>query len=253
MAKSPKKNVAGSNMGAAYGAFRGLTSGNPITMATTFAAAFSPVLADIPSMINPSAASKAAAQQRQQKLLAENEERRLRKQREREQEAKEQKLKKAQEEKEAKERYANSQKATKEKTLQKDTKRIASRMLTQKEALKALQTGEMPEARSVSRFEEAELNSAFTRRRRRQGRRSKVKGGGTKKVCLPAAKIRSMSKSERSKVTGAKSKAAAGGKYKRSSKSFVKGARKKGATLRNWFQKEDWRQVGNPSKKCGEK
>ena len=59
-------------------------------------------------------------------------------------------------------------------------------------------------------------------------KRSKVKGGGTKKVCLPAAKVRNMSKSERSKVTRAKSKAAKGGKYKRSSKSFVKGARKKG-------------------------
>jgi hypothetical protein len=84
-------------------------------------------------------------------------------------------------------------------------------------------------------------------------KRSKVKGGGTKKVCLPAAKVRSMSKSERAKVTRAKSKAAKGGKYKRSSKSFVKGARKKGATLRDWFQKENWVQVGNPSKKCGEK
>ena len=61
-----------------------------------------------------------------------------------------------------------------------------------------------------------------------------------------------MSKSERAKVTRAKSKAAKGGKYKRSSESFVKGARKKGATLRDWFEKEDWRQVGNPSKKCGE-
>ena len=84
-------------------------------------------------------------------------------------------------------------------------------------------------------------------------KRSKVKGGGTKKVCLPAAKVRSMSKSERAKVTRAKRKAAKGGKYKRSSKSFVKGARKKGATLRDWFQKENWVQVGNPSKKCGEK
>ena len=28
-------------------------------------------------------------------------------------------------------------------------------------------------------------------------KKSKVKGGGTKKTCLPAAKIRSMSKSER--------------------------------------------------------
>ena len=81
----------------------------------------------------------------------------------------------------------------------------------------------------------------------------KIKGGGTKKVCLPAAKVRSMSQSERNKVTSAKRAAAKGGKYKRSSKSFVKGARKKGATLRDWFEKENWVQVGNPSKKCGEK
>jgi hypothetical protein len=74
----------------------------------------------------------------------------------------------------------------------------------------------------------------------------KIKGGGTKKV-------RSMSESERNKVTSAKRKAAKGGKYKRDSKSFVKGARKKGATLRDWFEKENWVQVGNPSKKCGEK
>ena len=84
-------------------------------------------------------------------------------------------------------------------------------------------------------------------------KRSKVKGGGTKKVCLPASKVRSMSKAERDKVVRAKRKAAKSGKYKRSGKSFVKGARRKGATLRDWFQKEDWRQVGNPSKKCGEK
>ena len=81
----------------------------------------------------------------------------------------------------------------------------------------------------------------------------KQKGGGTKKVCLPAAKIRSMSKAERDKVVRAKRSAGAKGKYKRSSKTNVKGARKKGATLRDWFEKEDWRQVGNPSKKCGEK
>ena len=84
-------------------------------------------------------------------------------------------------------------------------------------------------------------------------KKSKVKGGGTKKVCLPAAKVRSMSKSQRSKVVRAKRKAAKSGGYKRSSKSNVKGARKKGATLRDWFQKEDWRQVNNPKKKCGEK
>ena len=83
--------------------------------------------------------------------------------------------------------------------------------------------------------------------------RKKTKGGGTKKVCLPASKVRSMSKAERAKVVRAKRKAAKGGKYKRSSKSNVKGARKKGATLRDWFQKENWVQVGNPKKKCGEK
>ena len=83
--------------------------------------------------------------------------------------------------------------------------------------------------------------------------KSKIKGGGTKKVCLPASKVRSMSKSERQSVVRAKRKAAASGSYKRSSKSNVKGARKKGATLRDWFQKENWVQVGNPSKKCGEK
>ena len=82
---------------------------------------------------------------------------------------------------------------------------------------------------------------------------TKIKGGGTKKVCLPAAKVRSMSKSERDKVTSAKRKAAKGGKYKRSSSSNVKGARRKGATLRDWFEKENWVQVGDPSKKCGEK
>jgi hypothetical protein len=68
----------------------------------------------------------------------------------------------------------------------------------------------------------------------------KTKGGGTKKVCLPAAKVKSMSKEERRKVVAAKKSAASQGKYKRSSKSNVKGARKKGATLRDWFEKENW-------------
>ena len=82
---------------------------------------------------------------------------------------------------------------------------------------------------------------------------TKQKGGGTTKTCLPADKIRSMSKSERNRLVRAKQKSGAAGKYKRSSKTNVKGARKKGATLRDWFEKEDWRQVNNPSKKCGEK
>ena len=79
----------------------------------------------------------------------------------------------------------------------------------------------------------------------------KAKGGGTKKVCLPLAKIRSMSKAERQKVIRAKRSAAAKGKYKRSSKSNVTGT-SSGGSLKTWV-KQDWRQVGNPSKKCGEK
>ena len=78
------------------------------------------------------------------------------------------------------------------------------------------------------------------------------KGGGTKKVCLPAAKVRSMSKAERDKVVRAKRKAGSSGKYKRSKDSNVKGARKPGATLRDWFEKENWINVetGEP---CGAK
>ena len=81
-------------------------------------------------------------------------------------------------------------------------------------------------------------------------KKSKVKGGGTKKVCLPAAKVRSMSKAEKNKVVSAKKSAASQGKYKRSSKSNVKGARKKGATLRDWFEKENWINV-QTGEACG--
>ena len=81
--------------------------------------------------------------------------------------------------------------------------------------------------------------------------KSKVKGGGTKKVCLPAAKARSLSKAEKQKIIRAKESAGRSGKYKRSSKTNVKGARKKGATLRDWFEKENWINIktGRP---CGE-
>ena len=79
----------------------------------------------------------------------------------------------------------------------------------------------------------------------------KAKGGGTKKVCLPKAKIASMSSAERQKVVSAKRSAGAKGKYKRSSKSNVTGT-SSGGSLKTWV-KQDWRQVGNPSKKCGEK
>lgn len=79
---------------------------------------------------------------------------------------------------------------------------------------------------------------------------AKTKGGGTSKVCLPASKVRSMSSAEKNKVINAKISAASKGKYKRSRKSNVKGARKKGATLRDWFEKENWINVatGEP---CG--
>jgi len=80
---------------------------------------------------------------------------------------------------------------------------------------------------------------------------AKSKGGGTKKVCLPLAKIRSMSKSERQSVIRAKRSAGAAGKYKRSSKSNVTGT-SSGGDLKTWV-KQDWRQVANPDLKCGEK
>ena len=79
----------------------------------------------------------------------------------------------------------------------------------------------------------------------------KAKGGGTKKVCLPLAKIRSMSSGEKSKIIRAKRKAGAAGKYKRSSKSNTTGT-SSGGSLKNWV-KQDWRQVANPHLKCGEK
>ncbi len=80
--------------------------------------------------------------------------------------------------------------------------------------------------------------------------KSKVKGGGTKKVCLPAKKAASLSKKEKQKIIRAKESAGRSGKYKRSSKTNVKGARKKGATLRDWFEKENWINIktGEP---CG--
>ena len=72
----------------------------------------------------------------------------------------------------------------------------------------------------------------------------------TRKVCLPKAKIASMSKAEKDAVVNAKKSAANQGKKRRSGKSNVKGARKKGATLRDWFKNEDWRNV-ETGDKCG--
>tara|TARA_R100000654_G_scaffold917_2_gene3487 strand:- start:905 stop:1675 length:771 start_codon:yes stop_codon:yes gene_type:complete len=255
MAKSPKKqNVAGSDLGTAVSTFAGLTSGNPLAVGTTFTAAFGPMFTPGQSNVF-GIGRKTGAQlgaEAAENQLALNEERRIRKEQEFQEKKEAERKKKEQQEKERLERTARSDKATKERTLEKDTKRISAGLVTQQEALQTLKTGEPPKPRSYSRFEEAELNSAFTRRRRRSGRRSKVKGGGTKKVCLPKAKVMNMSPEERRRVVSAKRSAANKGKYKRSSKSNVKGARKKGATLRDWFQKENWVQVSNPSKKCGE-
>tara|TARA_Y100000356_G_scaffold94005_1_gene79392 strand:- start:4 stop:375 length:372 start_codon:yes stop_codon:yes gene_type:complete len=80
----------------------------------------------------------------------------------------------------------------------------------------------------------------------------KQKGGGTTKTCLPKAKIDSLSSEKKNELVNAKKSAGASGEYKRSSKTNVKGARRPGATLRDWFENEDWRRVDDPSKKCGE-
>jgi hypothetical protein len=72
----------------------------------------------------------------------------------------------------------------------------------------------------------------------------------TRKVCLPAAKIASMSKEEKEKVIRAKQAAADKGEQVRSSKSNVTGTSSN--SLKDWV-KQDWRQVGDPSKKCGDK
>ncbi len=82
-------------------------------------------------------------------------------------------------------------------------------------------------------------------------KKTKAKGGGTKKVCLPLAKIRSMNSGEKSKIISAKRKAGTAGKYKRSSKSNTTGT-SSGGSLKEWV-KQDWRQVANPHLKCGEK
>lgn len=77
----------------------------------------------------------------------------------------------------------------------------------------------------------------------------KQTGGGTKKVCLPKAKIESMSEAEKKKIINAKRAAGNAGKYRRSSSSNTTGTSSN--SLEDWV-KQDWRQVGDPSKKCGE-
>jgi len=74
----------------------------------------------------------------------------------------------------------------------------------------------------------------------------------TRKVCLPLAKIRRMSKAQKQKVIRAKQAAANKGETRRSSSSNIKDGSTRSRDLRHWV-KQDWRQVANPSKKCGEK
>ena len=77
-----------------------------------------------------------------------------------------------------------------------------------------------------------------------------TKGGGTTKVCLPKSKVNSMSAEEKKKVISAKESAGRSGKRERSQRSEVKGARKKGATLKDWFEKENWVNV-KTGEECG--
>ena len=71
------------------------------------------------------------------------------------------------------------------------------------------------------------------------------KGGKEKIIRFGQVGVKGAGKNPKTKKS-----AASKGKYKRSSKSNVKGARKKGATLRDWFEKENWINVatGQP---CG--
>ena len=86
-----------------------------------------------------------------------------------------------------------------------------------------------------------------------------TKGGGTTKVCLPKSKVKNMSEEQKQKVIRAKESAGRSGKRERSQQSEVSGARKKGATLRDWFEKENWVNVktgdecGAPTKRLSTK
>ena len=72
-------------------------------------------------------------------------------------------------------------------------------------------TGNKPSLKAAEKRRESPLD------------KTKAKGGGTTKVCLPKAKIASMSQEERQKVINAKRAAAAAGKRVRSSSSNVTG------------------------------
>ena len=78
----------------------------------------------------------------------------------------------------------------------------------------------------------------------------KASRGPISKVCLPKNKVNSMSNEEKNKVINAKRNAKNKGNIRRDSSSNVKHGG--GKSLHAWFNKDNWVQVGNPSKKCGE-
>jgi len=107
-------------------------------------------------------------------------------------------------------------------------------------------------AKVMGKMEQARLAKSAKATLNSKNEKSSPVKKATRKVCLPKAKIASMSSSEKQKVINAKKAAASKGKRVRSSKSFIRDGSTKSKGLRDWV-KQDWRQVGNPSKKCGEK
>jgi len=107
-------------------------------------------------------------------------------------------------------------------------------------------------AKVMGKMEQARLAKSAKATLKSKNEKSSPVKKATRKVCLPKAKIARMSPDEKQKVINAKKAAASEGKQVRSSKSFIRDGSTKSKGLRDWV-KQDWRQVGNPSKKCGEK
>ncbi len=107
-------------------------------------------------------------------------------------------------------------------------------------------------AKVMGKMEQARLAKSAKATLKSKNEKSSPVKKATRKVCLPKAKIARMSPAEKQKVINAKKAAASKGKRVRSSKSFIRDGSTKSKGLRDWV-KQDWRQVGNPSKKCGEK
>jgi len=107
-------------------------------------------------------------------------------------------------------------------------------------------------AKVMGKMEQARLAKSAKSTLKSNNEKSSPVKKATRKVCLPKAKIARMSPAEKQKVIRAKRTAASKGKQVRSSKSFIRDGSTRSKGLRDWV-KQDWRQVGNPSKKCGEK